>query len=362
MTSGALFKEAFSVFGVVLALVIIAALAGGAISIVADFLYAIVALIFVKSAQYMMNRHNHENQRFGLVWTNWQRGVLWGLGFTVVTLPFFAGGYWIWETKVLDRHFDFDWDNYLQWSTSLAGEPIGWGATSSGVWVWAEKSAFNVGVRNRGQANNIVYVEGDIPFVPQRRGTITAVPSRGAKPSTSWRIELEDAQSRGQIIVRGPRHIKVRVEPKVPGNAVWPLYQGRNADPVKNLEVDRNLWWIPLWVATQFLLIALPEEYFYRGWLQTRLNEAFEKRAEEQGRTAWNWHGFTPAIVVTSALFGIGHLLVPIGGALIASRMSVFFPALLFGWLKQRTGTIVAPVVYHACSNLMVLFAAVHFI
>ena len=33
-------------------------------------------------------------------------------------------------------------------------------------------------------------------------------------------------------------------------------------------------------------------------------------------------------------------------------RLGTFFPGLFFGWLRQRTGSIAAPVVAHALSNL----------
>lgn len=362
MTSRDLFKEAYASFGATLVLIILAALAALGVPIIADFLYAIVALIFIKVAQHMLDRHNLPSEAVGITWERWPRGVVWGLAFTALTLPFFALGYWFWETRVLDRKFEFSAQNYLHWSTELAGEPRGWGADASGVWVWAEKSTLNVGVRNRNDDNNVVFLESDTPFTPQRRGTIRLIPVGASSPqATTWRVEVEDARSRGQVIVRGAENLKVRVEPAAPNARIWPMYQGRNAKPIDTLDEKRSLWWIPLWVATQFLLIALPEEYFYRGWLQTRLEQAFKRRAEERGRTLPSWLGFTPAIVVTSLLFGLGHLLVPIGGMLLPTRMSVFFPALVFGWLRHRTDSIVAPVVYHAFSNLMVLFAAVHF-
>jgi membrane protease YdiL (CAAX protease family) len=64
---------------------------------------------------------------------------------------------------------------------------------------------------------------------------------------------------------------------------------------------------------------------------------------------------------LTSLLFAAGHVLIPIGGVLMISRASVFFPSLAFGWLRERTGSIVAPVIYHAAANMMVLLAAPHF-
>ena len=37
-------------------------------------------------------------------------------------------------------------------------------------------------------------------------------------------------------------------------------------------------------------------------------------------------------------------------------RLATFFPGLLFGWLRARTGGVAAPAVAHALSNLLVLF------
>jgi hypothetical protein len=34
------------------------------------------------------------------------------------------------------------------------------------------------------------------------------------------------------------------------------------------------------------------------------------------------------------------------------ARLAVFFPALVFGWLRARTGGIGAGVIYHAACNL----------
>lgn len=362
MNAKALFREALGTFVVALVAIVVAALVSLAVPLIADFLYAIVALIFVKIAQYMLDKHDLPSESIGATWNRLGSGIAWGLGATLLTLPFFGVGYWFWESEIRQRQFSPDAGNYLHWSTELAGEPRAWGADASGVWVWAEKSELNVGVRNRNDDNNFVFIEGDRPFAPQRRGTITLEPVGTPTPeATRWKVVLNDARSRGQVIVRGVESVRVWTEPAAPGNRPWPMYSGRNAKPVEDFEAKRTLWWIPLWVATQLLLIALPEEYFYRGWLQTRLEAAFGARAEALGRPVRAWLGLTPAIFVTSLLFGLGHLLVPIGGVLIPTRMSVFFPSLIFGWLRRRTGTLTASIVYHACSNLMVLFAAVHF-
>ncbi|MEO6418318.1 MAG: myxosortase MrtC [Polyangiaceae bacterium] len=92
----------------------------------------------------------------------------------------------------------------------------------------------------------------------------------------------------------------------------------------------------------QLLIIALPEEAFYRGYLQTRLGDAFPQR--------WRFLGAEvgPAILFTSAIFALGHLATIHNPA----RLAVFFPALLFGWLRARTGGVGAGIAFHALCNV----------
>jgi len=95
-------------------------------------------------------------------------------------------------------------------------------------------------------------------------------------------------------------------------------------------------------VLGQVVLVALPEEAFYRGYLQSRLADAFPMRRRLFGAPVG------VAIVLTSALFAVGHLAtIP-----AAARLAVFFPSLLFGWLRSRTNGIGAGLAYHASCNI----------
>ena len=95
-------------------------------------------------------------------------------------------------------------------------------------------------------------------------------------------------------------------------------------------------------VAGQLTVVALPEEAFFRGYLQTSLNRAFPARWRLLGATVG------PGWLLTAAVFALGHMLTD----LRAARLAVFFPALLFGWLRQRVRGIGAPVLFHAACNL----------
>lgn len=100
--------------------------------------------------------------------------------------------------------------------------------------------------------------------------------------------------------------------------------------------------------AGQLLVIALPEECFYRGYLQSSLDEAWRARVRILGAEVG------PSLVATSALFAAGHLATEFD----ANRLAVFFPALLFGWLRARTGGVGAGIVLHALCNLFAAYLA----
>jgi membrane protease YdiL (CAAX protease family) len=101
-------------------------------------------------------------------------------------------------------------------------------------------------------------------------------------------------------------------------------------------------------VLGQLLVIALPEEAFYRGYLQ----RAFDDVWKPSTRVLGAWLG--PGLLVSSALFALGHLLTEVK----PDRLAVFFPALVFGWLRARTGSIGAAVCFHAACNLFASWLA----
>lgn len=95
-------------------------------------------------------------------------------------------------------------------------------------------------------------------------------------------------------------------------------------------------------ILVQTLIVALPEEFFFRGYLQTQLDKSFGRPHHLLGaRLGWG-------LPIAAFLFALCH--VPFGGP---ARMIVFFPGLLYGWLRARTDTILVPTLYHAASNVL---------
>jgi membrane protease YdiL (CAAX protease family) len=99
-------------------------------------------------------------------------------------------------------------------------------------------------------------------------------------------------------------------------------------------------------IAAQVLAVALPEEMFYRGYLQSKLDEVWPPKQRILGTLVG------PGLLVTSAIFAAGHLVTTPHPA----RLAVFFPSLMFGWLRARTGGVGAGILFHAACNLLTVY------
>ncbi len=89
--------------------------------------------------------------------------------------------------------------------------------------------------------------------------------------------------------------------------------------------------------------IALPEEVFFRGYLQTRFDQLWRPR--------WKLFGarLGPGWLLANLLFACAHLLT----APHPARLLTFFPGLVFGYLFARTRSVAAPTVYHGMCNVI---------
>jgi membrane protease YdiL (CAAX protease family) len=96
------------------------------------------------------------------------------------------------------------------------------------------------------------------------------------------------------------------------------------------------------WILYQFIFVGAFEEFFFRGYLQGQAEKIAS--AVSPGRM---WI-FRLPIVSSAFFFSIAHVAVE----LEVARFVVFFPGLLFAWLRARTGSLVAPILSHGSANV----------
>ena len=103
-------------------------------------------------------------------------------------------------------------------------------------------------------------------------------------------------------------------------------------------------WDLLQFCAVQLVVVALPEELFFRGCLLRLLEQRFPPRHRIAGG------GVGLALVLSAAAFAIVHL--PKDGD--PRALATFFPGLMFGWMRSATGSIFASTLTHAGSNILV--------
>lgn len=99
------------------------------------------------------------------------------------------------------------------------------------------------------------------------------------------------------------------------------------------------------WFAIFVFGVAFPEELFFRGFIQERLNIFFGKKFNLLGIN-FGW-----GLFLTSLLFMLIHL--PQGFNTV--RFLTFFPGLIFGLIREKYGSIFPAVIIHALSNTFMI-------
>ncbi|MFK7929493.1 MAG: myxosortase family intramembrane protease [Myxococcota bacterium] len=139
--------------------------------------------------------------------------------------------------------------------------------------------------------------------------------------------------------------IGVIVVPFVAGYHVWHVHILQDV----RIEAGFPVLWPTigstlLLIGYHLFFVAIPEEFFYRGYLQTRLDELFGRK--------WSVFGTLvgPGLLIATVIFAFGHTLV------VYQWWHVFIigPGLIFGWLRARTGDVMAGAFFHAWCNVTV--------
>jgi membrane protease YdiL (CAAX protease family) len=242
-----------------------------------------------------------------------------------LVFPLFTIGFFGYHALCFQRSPCIDIERLRAWPETLRSPEI---APASDGLVLARPAQGKLVLSNKTREPAVIIIswEGAQAYLATPAGT-TLIPGPGKVTLQPTHRILWTSQGRASVTIDGRAELR-----EAGGNT-----------PDLPYTANRGFWWIVTMFCVQLLMVALPEELFYRGYLQTRLSQRFRRPVMLFGGDVG------PAVMVTSAIFALGHLIaIPAPG-----RLAVFFPSILFGWLRSRTGTIWPSVVLHALSNVI---------
>ncbi len=289
-------------------------------------LTVVVAGVFLYVPAWLIDRRGGDTADHGLTLRPLGRNLLLCGFVCLVVFPPYVAGFHVWQTQLFKG----------RWAPSAAAyerfTPVGGGILTGGATLEGRPEG------RPGPDELRVWTDGarqvvEWPHLSGRRQyTLThdgKTDVRRVGPSAGWKPH----HPRGDSFV-------LEVEPPAR------LLVGGPASPVEDnrLEAERSTSWIFWLVITQLLLVAIPEEFFYRAYLQGALARAWPTGSRRILGVTTN----PGAIAATSALFALGHFVVGFD----PQRLAVFFPSLLFGWMKDATGSITAAALFHALCNI----------
>jgi len=258
-----------------------------------------------------------------------------GLVVALVVFPPYALLFHGWSTVVEGRPMRWDLSRLADFPTDLQGAPWRWDREEA-LWVFGEAGRLTVWNRtSRDLEVRLEGCQGSPEGLRWQGGRVLRVPnSEGLATSGTIGKDLGIRCPIGP----GPAFLHAP-----PGTSMRLGEQGRAVVAEGPLDVGRSHRWVWVLAWTHLLGVALPEEVFYRGFVQRRLAEAFRRRVRVFGAA------IGPEVFLASGLFALSHLvLIP-----APFRLAVFFPGLLFGWIRERTDSTAGSILVHALSNVL---------
>ncbi|MCC6622664.1 MAG: CPBP family intramembrane metalloprotease [Deltaproteobacteria bacterium] len=282
---------------------------------------------------------------------DWRRGLKLSLVAMGIVFPLFVGGFHLAYTAILGRGVDWDAERLLRWGEDLELAPSRpCGQASAAVWTQDDHLWIVAPARAELVIRLAAPPGGAAATTPVARqircaagGQPTVGPPLPPAADGAWR----PPRGGGLWIDLGPRHdfaLRLEADGKpLPATAIRQGARGVEADDDGVVGGARDLWWLIAYIIIHLGLVALPEEHFFRGYLMGRLDVTLGTPRRLLGvQVGWG-------LVLSALCFALLHPILIPG----PHRLLVFFPALLFGWLRAKQGALGAAILVHAMSNVL---------
>lgn len=340
-------REVTLALGVVFGGALTLAVVGALLPVIAGWIQALLAALLIGAPILVLKGSDKTIDDFGVDFGEVRQTLRLTLGVMMVITPPFLVGFHLLQTTAFEQRADWSFSGLDRWDEALRDTPSApceRSAASGEVFVWLQGS--------------VIWI---VSPPDQRLGaTITSPPKaarvvhcRDSGPvakgllAVEANVEIVNAAGRG-LYIDLAKADSVDLNLTLDGLPI-PVDKLRTgafateAERAGQVTGSTSPWWLLTFLVVHLGLVALPEEWFFRGYLQGRLDGQFG--------TPWRLGSvaFGPGLLLSSLAFTLLHPILIPG----LHRLLVFFPSLLFGLLRAKTGNIGASVWVHALCNLL---------
>jgi|GEM_PF-3934942 membrane protease YdiL (CAAX protease family) len=318
----------------------------------------LVALIFLFLPAWVLWRQRIDLAEFGLRVEPFGKSILLVAFVSLVVLPPFAAGHYGWHSWLSNEPVEWN-SNRLQRFPQVLWERPDSLTSENTLKVWVEQDSMWV-LSTLSEPHEIaVHIHQKENSEPIDVVTIGLNASNALRQQAVGNQKFADEGSDGRLSLlwHNPQtpnvlcnkgcgfsfpidtveSISIKATPSIV------FQQGRSAEiSAGPIDIEQTFWWLPILFFVQLIAVAIPEEWFFRCYLQQRFDAAMTPKWSIFGSSlGWGW-------ILSNALFALGHLVLDPR----VERLAVFFPGLLFGWMFARTRSIAAPALMHALANV----------
>jgi len=309
----------------------------------ASFMQVGLALILLQVPNWVLPR-DKTAEALGVTFAigDWRRGLALGGAAILIVFPLFVGGFHLVYTQLLERPVSWDAEKLLRWEEDLELAPVRpCGRSDVSVWTQDEQ----LWVVATPQAELAVRLDVDASARLIRCGTSGPIVGRAVARSNDGAWHPPKGQGVWfDLAAHHGFHLELSDGDKaVPSDRIRLGAKSVAASDDGKVGGSRDLWWLLAYIVIHLGLVALPEEHFFRGYLMSRLDVALGTPRRLLGvPVGWG-------LVLSALFFALLHPILIPG----PHRLLVFFPALLFGWLRRKQGALGAAILVHAMSNVL---------
>lgn len=333
------------VYAVTLLVTGIASAIQGTVAWLDGYLLVIAAATFLYLPLEIITRRGDNPADYGIHRKSILRATFIALMLCAIVFPPYSIGFHLWQTEVVGQAFKPEKARFDRWPMSVRGIPARRIPAEGQVHVFHQNDRFWFSWHLKPKTTIDVKTTTD--------GSFDSVEGGWRTHGEELRLTKRKPQGRATVETTGQHiafELSVNGKPiETDDIRVGAAFTAADSNP---LRVDRGYFWILELLLVQLILVALPEEVFFRGYLQTSIDRLWGRDRKILG-VDFNLH----SAILVSALFAIGHFVTIPNPA----RLAVFFPSLLFGWLRRASGGVTTPIIFHAACNLYVELALVYY-